>query len=75
MQRWAFLFRPAWLALFVVVLAFAYLCFTVLAPWQQNVLLKLTTMRDPLRRDHGPGFMKRRGEERGDALRRLDRCG
>ena len=26
--------RPGWLALFVVVIAFAYLCFTVLAPWQ-----------------------------------------
>jgi cytochrome oxidase assembly protein ShyY1 len=34
MTRWAFLLRPAWLALFVVVIAFAYLCFTVLAPWQ-----------------------------------------
>jgi cytochrome oxidase assembly protein ShyY1 len=34
LQRWAFLLRPAWLALFVVVIAFAYLCFTVLAPWQ-----------------------------------------
>jgi cytochrome oxidase assembly protein ShyY1 len=34
MRRWAFLPRPAWLALFVVVIAFAYLCFTVLAPWQ-----------------------------------------
>lgn len=34
MKRWAFLFRPQWLALFVVVLAFAWLCFTVLAPWQ-----------------------------------------
>jgi cytochrome oxidase assembly protein ShyY1 len=33
-QRWAFLLRPAWLALFAVVVAFAYLCFTVLAPWQ-----------------------------------------
>src|SRR3954447_1033930 len=33
-QRWVFLLRPAWLALFVVVIAFAYLCFTVLAPWQ-----------------------------------------
>ena len=33
-ERWAFLLRPAWLALFVVVIAFAYLCFTVLAPWQ-----------------------------------------
>jgi cytochrome oxidase assembly protein ShyY1 len=34
MRRWTFLLRPAWLALFVVVIAFAYLCFTVLAPWQ-----------------------------------------
>ena len=34
MRRWAFLLRPAWLALFVVAIAFAYLCFTVLAPWQ-----------------------------------------
>jgi cytochrome oxidase assembly protein ShyY1 len=34
LKRWAFLLRPAWLALFVVVIAFAYLCFTVLAPWQ-----------------------------------------
>ncbi|HET9877113.1 MAG TPA: SURF1 family protein [Mycobacterium sp.] len=34
MRRWAFLLRPGWLALAAVVLAFAYLCFTVLAPWQ-----------------------------------------
>jgi cytochrome oxidase assembly protein ShyY1 len=34
MRRWAFVFKPVWLALFVVVLGFAYLCFTVLAPWQ-----------------------------------------
>ncbi len=34
MKRWSFLLRPQWLALFVVVIAFAYLCFTVLAPWQ-----------------------------------------
>ena len=34
MRRLGFLFRPQWLALFVVVIAFAYLCFTVLAPWQ-----------------------------------------
>ena len=32
--RAAFFLRPGWLALFVVVIAFAYLCFTVLAPWQ-----------------------------------------
>ncbi|MGW0162934.1 SURF1 family cytochrome oxidase biogenesis protein [Mycobacterium sp. NPDC003323] len=34
MRRWGFLFRPQWLALYVVVAAFAWLCFTVLAPWQ-----------------------------------------
>lgn len=34
MRRWAFLLRPNWLALAAVVAAFAYLCFTVLAPWQ-----------------------------------------
>ena len=34
MRRWAFLLKPGWLALAVVVVAFAYLCFTVLAPWQ-----------------------------------------
>ena len=34
MRSWSFLLRPQWLALYVVVLGFAYLCFTVLAPWQ-----------------------------------------
>ena len=34
MKRWAFLLKPSWLALYVVVIGFAYLCFTVLAPWQ-----------------------------------------
>ncbi|MGV0814571.1 SURF1 family protein [Mycolicibacterium boenickei] len=34
MRRLTFLLRPQWLALFIVVAAFAYLCFTVLAPWQ-----------------------------------------
>ena len=34
MKRWAFLLRPGSLALALVVVAFAYLCFTVLAPWQ-----------------------------------------
>lgn len=33
-RRFAFLFKPQWLVLYVVVIAFAYLCFTVLAPWQ-----------------------------------------
>ncbi len=30
----AFLLRPGWIALVLVVIAFTYLCFTVLAPWQ-----------------------------------------
>jgi cytochrome oxidase assembly protein ShyY1 len=34
MRRLTFLLRPSWLALAVVVVAFTYLCFTVLAPWQ-----------------------------------------
>lgn len=34
MRRLRFLLRPGWLALIIVVLAFAYLAFTVLAPWQ-----------------------------------------
>ncbi len=34
MRRWSFLLRPSRLALAAVVLAFAYLCFSVLAPWQ-----------------------------------------
>lgn len=42
MSRWAFLLRPQWLALYVVVIAFAYLCFTVLAPWQLGKNTKTT---------------------------------
>ncbi|MEC3915918.1 SURF1 family cytochrome oxidase biogenesis protein [Nocardia sp. CDC160] len=34
MRRLTFLFRPSWLILAVVVAGFAYLCFSVLAPWQ-----------------------------------------
>ncbi len=34
MKRLGFLLRPGWLALALVVVGFAYLCFTVLAPWQ-----------------------------------------
>lgn len=34
MRRWVSVFRPSWLVLGMVVIAFAYLCFTVLAPWQ-----------------------------------------
>lgn len=34
MRRWSFLLRPGWLALALLVVTFAYLCLTVLAPWQ-----------------------------------------
>ncbi|MBH0779967.1 SURF1 family cytochrome oxidase biogenesis protein [Nocardia bovistercoris] len=34
MRRFGFLLRPSWFILAGVVIAFAYLCFTVLAPWQ-----------------------------------------
>ncbi|MFC4127077.1 SURF1 family cytochrome oxidase biogenesis protein [Nocardia rhizosphaerae] len=34
MRKLAFLLRPSWLILAAIVAAFAYLCFTVLAPWQ-----------------------------------------
>jgi cytochrome oxidase assembly protein ShyY1 len=34
MRRLPFLLRPGWIVLALVVVAFAYLCFTVLAPWQ-----------------------------------------
>ena len=34
MKRLAFLLRPGWLALALVVVMFTYLCLTVLAPWQ-----------------------------------------
>jgi cytochrome oxidase assembly protein ShyY1 len=34
MRRLTFFLRPGWLILLGVVIAFAYLCFTVLAPWQ-----------------------------------------
>jgi cytochrome oxidase assembly protein ShyY1 len=33
-RRLAFLLRPGWIALALVIVAFTYLCFMVLAPWQ-----------------------------------------
>ena len=57
MRRFAFLLRPSWLALAVVVAAFAYLCFTVLAPWQlgkntqtsrENSQIKHSLTADPV---------------------------
>ncbi len=34
MRRLAFLLRPGWMVLALVAIAFTYLCFMVLAPWQ-----------------------------------------
>lgn len=50
MRRLAFLLRPSWLALAVVVLAFAYLCFTVLAPWQLGKNTTTTRLNSQLER-------------------------
>lgn len=36
MQVMRMLLRPGWIALYVIVIAFAALCFTTLAPWQLN---------------------------------------
>lgn len=57
MRRLAFLLKPQWLALYVVVGAFAYLCFTVLAPWQlgkntstsrENAQIRSSLSADPV---------------------------
>ncbi|MFB7878341.1 SURF1 family protein [Nocardia sp. NPDC056064] len=57
MRRLTFLLRPSWLILAVIVAAFAYLCFTVLAPWQlgkntstehRNQLIADSVQADPL---------------------------
>ncbi|MDT5154660.1 MAG: hypothetical protein QOI01_6393 [Mycobacterium sp.] len=48
LRRFAFLFKPQWLALYVVVVAFAYLCFTVLAPWQLGKNTKTSRENDQI---------------------------
>ncbi|MGW6694870.1 SURF1 family cytochrome oxidase biogenesis protein [Rhodococcus sp. NPDC054953] len=57
MRRLKFLLRPGWLVLAVVVAGFAYLCFTVLAPWQlgkntststRNTLIEESVNADPV---------------------------
>lgn len=57
MRRLSFLLRPGWLVLAVVVAGFAYMCFTVLAPWQlgkntntehRNALIEESVDADPV---------------------------
>ncbi|MFD3591180.1 SURF1 family protein [Nocardia sp. NPDC058640] len=57
MRKLTFLLRPSWLILAVIVGAFAYLCFTVLAPWQlgkndstehRNQLIADSVQADPV---------------------------
>ncbi|AEF39690.1 SURF1 family cytochrome oxidase biogenesis protein [Hoyosella subflava] len=57
MRRFSFLFRPGWLALVAVVGVFAYLCFTILAPWQlgkntatehRNTLIERSVEAEPV---------------------------
>lgn len=56
-RRLKFLLRPGWLVLAVVVAGFAYMCFTVLAPWQlgknthtetRNTLIEQSVNADPV---------------------------
>ncbi|TQF73514.1 SURF1 family protein [Rhodococcus spelaei] len=57
MRRLKFLLRPGWLILAVIVAGFAYLCFSVLAPWQlgkntstseRNQLISDSVSADPV---------------------------
>ena len=48
LRRLAFLVKPQWLALIAVVFAFAYLCFTVLAPWQLGKNTKTSRENDQI---------------------------
>ncbi|MFF3224600.1 SURF1 family protein [Nocardia suismassiliense] len=57
MRRLTFLLRPSWVILAAVVAVFAYLCFTVLAPWQlgkntstshRNQLIADSVRADPI---------------------------
>ncbi|BBZ29206.1 SURF1-like protein [Mycolicibacterium madagascariense] len=50
MRRLTFLFKPQWLALYVVAIAFAYLCFTVLAPWQLGKNTRTSRENDQIAR-------------------------
>jgi cytochrome oxidase assembly protein ShyY1 len=48
MRRMAFLLRPGWVALALVVIAFTYLCFSVLAPWQLGKNTKTSRENDQI---------------------------
>ena len=48
MRRLAFLLRPGWIALAVVVIAFTYLCFSELAPWQLGKNTKTSRENDQI---------------------------
>lgn len=66
MRKLKFLLRPNWVILALLIAAFAYLCFTVLAPWQlgkntnterRNQLIEDSINSDPVRVEDflGPG--------------------
>ena len=66
MRRLKFFFRPGWLILALLVVAFAYLCFSILAPWQlgkntktseRNSLITDSLQSDPVPIEQllGPG--------------------
>ena len=87
MKRLAFLFRPGWIALALVVVAFAYLCFTVLAPWQlgkntktsrENAQIAASLKADPVAvttvLPHQDSAASRRWPAERRSFHRLRRC-
>ncbi|WP_089303307.1 SURF1 family protein [Haloechinothrix alba] len=48
-MRWKLLLRPSWLALTILVFAFAAACFTVLGPWQFDRHDERTTRNEAVR--------------------------
>jgi cytochrome oxidase assembly protein ShyY1 len=82
-RRLTFLLKPGWVILALIVAAFAYLCFNVLAPWQlgknvrtshRNDLIAASVRADPVAVQAllGPG---RAGAADGDEWRRVDITG
>lgn len=53
MEKLGFLLRPKWLVLAAVALAFAFLCFSVLAPWQLGKNTSTSARNDLITRSVG----------------------
>jgi cytochrome oxidase assembly protein ShyY1 len=82
-RRLTFLLRPGWVILALVVAAFAYMCFSVLAPWQLGKNVRTSHRNDliaasvkaepaPVQQLLGPGLA---GAPADDEWRRVDVTG